>query len=63
MFLPAYSPDFMPCEELFAQTKNYIRENDLAWQNCLDPELFVLESFLHVTDEEIRSYIKHAEYT
>ena len=30
IFLPPYSPDFMPCEELFAQAKNWIRENDVA---------------------------------
>ncbi len=29
IFLPPYSPDFMPCEELFAQTKSYIRQNDI----------------------------------
>lgn len=28
IFLPPYSPDFMPLEELFAQVKNWIREND-----------------------------------
>lgn len=32
IFLPPYSPDFMPLEELFAQVKNWIRENDAAWQ-------------------------------
>ena len=26
LFLPPYSPDFMPCEELFSQTKNFIRQ-------------------------------------
>ncbi len=55
IFLPPYSPDFMPCEELFAQTKSYIRQNDIAWQNCPDPELMVWEVFLQSTDEEIRN--------
>ena len=64
MFLsPPYSPDFMPCEELFAQTKNWIRENDVAWQFCMDPQSMVEEAFLQVTDEQIRNYIRHAEYT
>ena len=62
LFLPAYSPDFMPCEELFAQVKSWIRENDVAWQFCMDPELMVEEGFLQVTDEEIKNYIQHAEY-
>ena len=55
IFLPPYSPDFMPLEELFAQVKNWIRENDAAWQFCQ-------EAFLLVTDEEVKNYIHHAEY-
>ena len=46
MFLPPYSPDFMPCEELFAQTKNWIRESDVASQFCMDPQSMVEEAFL-----------------
>ena len=60
ILLPTYSPDFMRCEELFSQTKSYIRQNVIAWQNCPDPELMVFDSFLQIVDEEIRSYIKHA---
>jgi hypothetical protein len=52
----------MPCEELFSQSKSYIQQNDIAWQDSPDPELMVLDSFLQVTDEEIRNYIRHAEY-
>lgn len=62
LFLPPYSPDFIPREELFAQVKSWIRENDVAWQFCLDPELMVEEAFLQVTDEEIKNYIRQAEY-
>ena len=57
-----HNPDFMPLEELFAQVKNWIRENDAAWQFCQDQELMVEEAFLHVTDEEVKNYIHHAEY-
>jgi hypothetical protein len=53
----------MPCEELlFSQSKSYIQQKDIAWQDSPDPELMVLDSFLQVTDEEIRNYIRHAEY-
>ena len=62
IFLPPYSPDLMPCEELFSQSQNYIRPNDIAWQDSPDPELMVLDSFQQVTDENIRNYIRHAEY-
>ena len=62
IFLAPYSPDFMPLEELFAQVKTWIRENDAAWQFCQDPELMAEDAFLHVTDEEVKNYIHHAEY-
>ena len=65
IFLPPYTPDFMPLEELLIaqrQVKNWIRENDAEWQFCQDPELMVEEAFLHVTDEEVKNYIHHAEY-
>ena len=52
----------MPLKELLAQVKNWIREDDAAWQFCQDPELMVEEAFLHVTDEEVKNYIHHAEY-
>lgn len=62
LFLPPYRPDFMPCQERFAQVKSWIRENDVVWQFCMDPKLMVEEAFLQVTDEEIKNYIRHAEY-
>ena len=40
VFLPPYSPDFMPSQELFAQTKNWISEKDAGWQFCMDPNLW-----------------------
>ena len=58
----SYSPDFLPCEELFSKSKNYIRQYDIAWQDSPDSELMVLDSFLQVTDREIQNYIRHAEY-
>ena len=36
-----HHPDFMPFEELFTQAKNWITENDAAWQFCQDPVLMV----------------------
>jgi len=63
LFLPPYSPAFMPCEDLFTQViKSWIGENDVAWQFCMNPKLMVEEAFLQVTDEEMKNYIRHAEY-
>ena len=62
IFLSPYSPDFMPLEELFAQVKNWVRENDAAWQFCQGPELMVEEAFLHVTDKEVKNYRWFSRY-
>ena len=62
IFLTPYSPDFMPCEELFSLSKNYLRQNDIAWQDSPHSELMVLHSFLQVTDREMQNYLRHAEY-
>ena len=61
VFLPPYSPDFMPSQELFAQTKNWISEKDAGWQFCMDPQFMVEEAFVQVTDEQTRNYIRHVE--
>ena len=49
IFLPPYSPDFMPCEELFSQSKNYIPQNDISLQDSPDPELMMMDSVLQIT--------------
>ena len=50
ILLPPYSPDFMLLEEHFALVKNWIKENDAAWQFYIDPELMIEEAFLQVTE-------------
>jgi len=62
VYLPPYSPDFMPCEGLFSQVKSWIRENEYIWSICDDPELMVLDGFLNVTPANIFNYIQHCEY-
>ncbi|KXJ08334.1 hypothetical protein AC249_AIPGENE28337 [Exaiptasia diaphana] len=64
MFLPPYSPDYMPCEGVFSQAKSWIKENDLAWQVCDhdDSKLMVFESFLQIPPSDVVNYIKYAEY-
>ena len=62
VYLPPYSPDFMPCEELFSQAKSWIRQNYQPWVLCGEPEEMVLESFLQSTSADIQSYLRHAGY-
>lgn len=62
ILLPAYSLDFMPLEELFVQVKNWIKENEAAWQFCSGSEFMIEQALLQITDEEVKNYIKQAEY-
>ena len=36
-FLPPYSPDLNPIEEVFAKVKHYLRQNDSVLQAVRDP--------------------------
>lgn len=59
IFLPAYSLDMIPCEELFSKTKR--SKNDSSCDNYDEFVLMAFQSFLQVSDE-VQKYIKHAEY-
>ena len=52
----------MPCEGVIALAKSWIRENDLVWEQCDEPENMVFEAFMQIADEDIANYISHSEY-
>lgn len=62
IYLPPYSPDYNPLEELFSKVKYQIRQNDIVFQATGDPEALILESFYHVTSEDCNGYFRNAEY-
>ena len=62
MYLPTYSPDFNPCEGVFSQAKSWIRENEVYWQLCDEPEEMVFEAFMDISDENVKNYIRDTEY-
>ena len=61
MFLPPYSPDFNPIEELFSKVKTTAKqyEADLEMQ-AMDLEEIVLAAFSSITGEDCCSWIEHA---
>lgn len=61
-FLPAYSPDLNPIEEVFSKVKRYLKANDMLYLATQSPRLFVADAFLTVTHEDCIGYIKHAGY-
>ena len=46
-FLPSYSPDLNPVEEVFAKVKHYLRRNDLVLQTTMDPNPLIYNAFAH----------------
>ena len=61
LFLPPYSPDYNPIEELFSKLKATMKqyESDLEMQE-LDLEEIVLAAFSSITEEDCYSWINHA---
>ena len=60
MYLPPYSPDLMPLEEVFAKVKEVLRRNDSAYIPTYLPELFIKLAFSTITEDDCIGYIRHA---
>ncbi len=64
IFLPPYSPDYNPCEEMFSYIKYYLKDHDeilqsMNTQSCIH----VLHSaFASVTKLQCKNWIAHAGY-
>ena len=51
-FLPPYSPDFNPIEEVFSKVKAYLRNNEISYQSTTSPRIIIAEAFLSITSED-----------
>ncbi|XP_065891614.1 uncharacterized protein [Dysidea avara] len=58
-FLPAYSPDLNPIEEVFAEAKHYLEANDTS---AVSPKTAILSAYHSVSVDNCLSYIEHAGY-
>ena len=56
-FLPPYSPDFNPIEEVFSKVKTKLKSID---PEILDTETAVLPSFTTITPQDCRGWISHS---
>ena len=61
-FLPVYSPDLNPIEEMFSKVKHYLQLNQAAVISTSQPRLLVLEAFNQVTASDCVGYIRHSGY-
>jgi transposase len=60
VFLPAYSPDLNPIEQVFAKIKAYLRTIGARTPEALDQA--IAEALALVTLEDIRGFFRHAGY-
>ena len=60
-FLPPYSPDLMPLEEVFSM-KYFLKANDNAYLCTSGPEDMVKLAFSTITQDNCINYIKEAGY-
>lgn len=62
LFLPPYSPDLNPLEEVFSQVKAIMKQNDHLFQVTTIPRIILAIAFGMVTKEHCHSYISHSGY-
>mgnify|MGYP002803393832 CR=1 FL=1 len=62
MFIPPYSPELNPIENVFSITKQWVRSNDLIFLITDDPSTFVFRSFLKVKRQDVQAFYNHCGY-
>lgn len=60
-FLPPYSPDLMPIEELFSKIKAVLKANE-STLDYIDIETLLLAAFCTITPDDCKNWIAHAGY-
>lgn len=61
-YLPPYSPDLMPLEEVFSKVKYSLRANKQIFLTTSSPRLLIAMAFAGITQDDCIGYIKHAGY-
>ena len=62
LFLPPYSPDMNPIEEMFSYIKYYLKDHDHVLQAVDDPLPILEAGFDSVSKRSCIQWIKHAGY-
>lgn len=62
LFLPPYSPDLNPLEEVFAQVKTIMKKNCTLFQSFSFPRVLLTAAFSMVTAQDCKSYVIHSGY-
>ena len=62
IFLPPYSPDYMPIELCFSDIKYYLKDHDELVQVLSDPKVIIASAFDSVTRQQCKNWIKKCCY-
>ena len=62
LFLPPYSPDLMPLEEVFSKVKSILKANDEVYITTKMSDLLVKMAFCTITESDCLGYIQHSGY-
>ena len=60
IFLPPYSSDLNPVEELFSAVKYYLKDHDEILQAMSDPRPLIISAFEYVSVEQCLAWISHS---
>ena len=61
-FLPPYSPDLNPIENLFSKMKSMLHRMGDLYQNTADPQQLLKIAFWSVTPDDCLGYVLNAGY-
>ena len=61
-FLPPYSPELNPIENVFSKVKAFLRANDTVYLSTHSPCTVVLMAFCTITKDDCINYIRHSGY-
>ena len=62
IFLPPYSPDYMPIELCFSYIKYYLKSHDDILQAVQDPKVVIQSAFNSVTKDQCNNWITSGGY-
>ena len=62
LFLPPYSPDYMPIEETFSYVKYYLKKHVELWEVMDDPKPLIQAAFESITSQLCKKWITDCGY-
>jgi len=62
LFLPPYSPDLNPIEQMFSSMKYYLKDHDELLQCTDDPPVILHAAFAAVSAQQCQSWIRNSGY-